>query len=426
MVERRNAIWARYESERQTLDSTALRQLSASVAAQLRGLDMEIEAGLQDAQAQGCLGLTSGMRCDWSPERFKVLIDAEMVPRRETNFQRCLEITGNDFGAQSFVRNAGQLGISGLEGDYTTGARKLDSYIASYKRWLDGQPTIMTAWTQKIRRSFKKSDSGGFGDSDAGASYEYGAGWEFNATASHLGVCEAFDSHANAYLRARAQLFGSDNEIFYASGDATAQDKSTNTGDENVGYAVVLRVVGSDIYKSSGNYPATFSFANSKSAKQEFLKVSIPIPIMGIPITVSGSIIGSVGINAGVHGGVSPGCRFTLGSNVMPWAKVDAAVAVAVDVWFASAGISGSLTLIGAEVPVNVELAVFLDSLTSQVMFKSDAELAVTLRALDGSIKLFLDVILLDPAEVVLFEFTGSKSTMKLEEHKKVPLGLLL
>lgn len=417
LVERRQSTWQSYDSQRKTLDAESLKQLGAAVAEQLYGMDKEIESRLYEAQKLGCLGLSGDARCDWSPARFKTQLDAEMVPRREKDYQDCLAITGNDFGPGSFVRNADKLEV-GLKGDYTENSLRLDEYISTYSKALLKWDRIVIPWTMETRKSDSRSSSGSFGNSYFGASYNYGAGWEFNATSNVItGACQTFNARIYAYLTANARVFGTSREVVYGRAEATA-------GDTQLGYSVQVRVLGSDIYNSSRTFPASFSLAISPSANRDFFRASAHFVIVAIPVSVGGGVSGGVGLNASLTGGLQPGCKFNLNSNVTPWARLDGFAEAAVDLWFASAGVRGYLTLVRAELPLVVNLSVYLDQYVSKLMFKVDANLRFVLRSLDGRITVFVRVFGSNVGEWELASFNGvSTSTTLFDQHRTVQLA---
>jgi hypothetical protein len=418
LVERRRATWEAYNSQRKVLDAEALKKLGAEVAEQLYGMDKELESRLYEAEKLGCLGLNGDPRCDWSPSRFKTQLDAEMVPRREKDYQDCLAITGNDFGPDSLVRNADKLEI-GLKGDYTGNSYRLDEYISIYAKVLLDWDRLVIPWTLETRRSDSRSNSGSFGNSYFGASYEYGAGWEFNATSLSTGACQTFNARIYAYLVANARVFGTTHEVVYGRAEATA-------GDTQIGYSVQVRVLGSDIYNSSHTYPASFSLAISPNTSREFFRAGAHFVIVAIPVSVSGGVTGGVGLNASLTGGLQTGCKFNLNTNVTPWARLDGFAEAAVDIWFASAGVRGYLTLVRAELPLAVNLAIYLDAYASKLMFQVDANLRFVLRTLDGRVTLFIRAFGSDIAEWEIASFSGlSTDTTLFDQHRTLELARL-
>lgn len=422
VLERRQAAWAAYESQLKTQqDPEALKELGAEVSEQLYQMDKEIESRLYEAQKLGCLGMDGDARCDWSPYRFKTQLDAEMVPRREKDYQDCLAITGNDFGPESFVRNADKLEI-GLKGDYTVNSLQLDEYITVYGKWLRDLDILVVPWTRQTRRGDSRSNSGSFGNSYFGADYNYGAGWELNATSlMPAGTCQTFNARIYAYLVANARVFGTSREVVYARAEATANDSP------QIGYAVQVRVLGSDIYNSSHTYPATFSLAISPhTPKKELFRATGHFVIVAIPVSVSGGVTGQMGLDAGLNGGLQPGCKFNLNANVKPWAQLDGFAEAAVDVWFASAGVRGYLTLVRAELPLVVNLSVYLDAYASKLMFHVDSNLHFVLQTLDGRITLFVRAFGSDLGELEIASFSGLRTdTTLFDEHRTVQLASL-
>jgi len=416
LINRRNAAWATYNRRAQGLSGTPLTELRQKTTTELQAMDQAIEDGLEEAQALGCLGL-SGNLCDWSPRRFKEMLDAEMLRRQETDYASCQAITGNDFSATAFVRNADVLQIAALTGDYATSPARLSTYINQYRQALLQEARVVVPYTSETKRSDSRSSSDSFGNTYFGASYRYGAGWNFNTT-SQLGACQSFDADLYGYFEANARIYTTSREILYASAEATATP-------EQLGYDVLVRVLGVDVYSPSGSFPTSFSVTPSKSVRQEFFSAKFYITVLYIPISVTAGISGTVGLDTALSGQFNSGCRFTLRGELEPFARLDAFGAVAIDVGFASAGVRGDLSIIEAELPFSASISVYLDTTSSpyRLMADLDSDLQLNVSTLSGRFVVFAQAFGLY-GEKELASFSGvTHSTPLMSEHRTVPLS---
>ncbi len=417
LVERRQELWNTYNRQAPKLTGIPLEQLRQRVTQQLIGLDQAIEAGLEQAQADGCLGLAGDTGCDWSPRRFKEMIEDEMLRRREADYQLCQTLTGDDFTASSFPRNAGALGIPGMTGDQTGTAAALGQYLNTYRSALLSEPRLVVAATQETRRSDSRSSSDSFGNSNFRADYAYGAGWEFNTT-SMLNTCTDFDARVYAYFEANARAFSINREIIYASAEGTATKNE-------VGYSVLLRVLGADVYNVSNTYPTSFSVGPDPDVSRTFFSASGRFLVLGVPIRVSAGVSGTVGIDTQLSGQFISGCKFNLSSELTPYARLDAYASVAVDVVVAAVGVRGDLELVSVELPFTTTMDVYLDSSggSTRLMLDLDTLLKSKVSSMDGRLVVFLR-ILWKTGEEELASFNGTSHTATLlDESRTIPLS---
>ncbi|HYH99677.1 hypothetical protein [Hyalangium sp.] len=418
LVDRRAAAWESYTRQAELLSGATLTALRQKVTEELSAIDDGLEAGLQEAQQLGCLTLNGSPACDWSPSRFKKMVDDVMLPRMEADYASCLAMTGNDFSATSFVRNGDSLGIAGITGDNATSAAQVLSYMNKYKTALLTEARLVVPHTRETRRSESRSSSDSFGNSNFGASYEYGAGWEFNTTTGVLGVCTDFDARLYAYFEANARAFSLSREIVYASAEGTATSGQLS-------YEVLVRVLGADVYHPSGTYPTSFSVTKGDEIRQTFARATARFMVLAIPVSVSAGISGEVGIDATLSGNFVSGCKFKLSGELEPYARLDAFAEAAVDVVIAAVGVRGDLSLIRAELPYTASLYVYLDTASSpsRLMTELESVLQLKLSTLDGRIVVFARAFG-HTAEKELASFDGLSSTTTLmNESRTVPLA---
>ncbi len=216
-------------------------------------------------------------------------------------------------------------------------------------------PTATYDWD----RVFSKSDE--FGNSTFGAGYW--AGLTFSSRAGRAGGPDTFTGEAMA--KAYATVFGSDKEVAKISGKASlvgTQGKSSYYV-RVLGIDVRSRSVSGNLQESAPIYNATI-FSQSKT-----------IWLGPVPVSFKGSVKGTLGIDVKAQYATS-----TLSGEATPNAKLYATASAGVDVWLASAGVSGTLDLVKAAVPSKATAVVS----PSNVTFGVDSDL--TLSSLSGRI----------------------------------------
>jgi hypothetical protein len=219
-------------------------------------------------------------------------------------------------------------------------------------------PTATYDWD----RTYYKADD--FGNSTFGAGYW--AGIIFSSRAGRAGGPDTFSGEG--LLKGYVTVFGSDKELVRISG------KATLTGSQGTsGYYV--RVLGVNVRSKSvsGNLSGSESLYNAS-----FLSASKTIWLGPVPVKFTGAIKGTIGISYNAQYAMS-----TLSVETRPNAKLYAYASAGVDLWLASAGVSGSLTLIEAGVPSKAAAVVS----PSSVAFSLDSDLQ--LKSLSGKIEAY-------------------------------------
>lgn len=210
-------------------------------------------------------------------------------------------------------------------------------------------PTATYDWD----RVFSKSDE--FGNSTFGAGYW--AGLTFSSRAGRAGGPDSFTGEAMA--KAYATVFGADKEIAKISG------KASLVGTQGTS-SYYVRVLGADVRSRtvSGNldetapiYNATI-FSNKKT-----------IWLGPVPVSFKGAVKGSLGIDYRALYATS-----TLYGEAKPVAKLYATASAGVDMWLASAGVTGTLDLVKVEVPSKASAVVSPSSVT----FGVDSDLVLS------------------------------------------------
>lgn len=216
-------------------------------------------------------------------------------------------------------------------------------------------PTATYDWD----RVFSKSDE--FGNSTFGAGYW--AGLTFSSRAGRAGGPDSFTGEAMA--KAYATVFGIDKEVAKISGKAQlvgTQGTSSYTV-RVLGVDVRSRSVSGNLEESAPIYNATI-FSQSKT-----------IWLGPVPVSFKGAVKGTLGIDVKAQYTSS-----TLSGEAKPNAKLYATASAGVDMWLASAGVSGTLDLVKAGVPSKATAVVSPGNVT----FGVDSDL--TLSSLSGRI----------------------------------------
>lgn len=230
-----------------------------------------------------------------------------------------------------------------------------------------GDPAAYS-WT----RTWSKSDE--FGNSTFGAGYEGKL-----TTTSTTGVNAPDKIQVDGSLRAFGTVFGTDVNMVYGKGMASL------TGNTGVASAS-LSVVGQTIWSDSGSKTLT----STKTFSKTFFSASTWITLGIVPVHFTASVAGQLGYAYDVH---------TIGNSIdmtfNPWGKAYATASASVDMWVASAGVEGILTLVEVGVPAHGVITLY----PTLVQYNVNAD--VTVKSLNGVINAFAKV-------------PGKKWTMKL------------
>jgi hypothetical protein len=209
---------------------------------------------------------------------------------------------------------------------------------------------------------FSKSDE--FGNNTFGAGYW--AGLTFSSRAGRAGGPDTFRGEAMA--KAYATVFGSDKEVakITGTGQMVGSQGTSSYAVRVLGVTVRSRSVSGNLTETAPIYSGTF-FSQSKT-----------IWLGPVPVKFSGAVKGNLGVSL-----EAAYAQSTLYAAAKPNAKVYAQASAGVDMWLASAGVSGTLTLVEAAVPSRVGAVVSPNNVTFEV--HSD----LTLASLSGKIEAY-------------------------------------
>jgi hypothetical protein len=220
--------------------------------------------------------------------------------------------------------------------------------------------TAITDWTQ----IWSKSDT--FGNS------KFGAGYEGKITVqSQASPTPNQDKlSGEAMGRAYGTLFGLSKDL------ARVTLKASLTGTQGAA-SINVKVVGYDVYNNS----AAGNLQDSKAWDKSFFSASQRIWLGPVPVKVAASANGRLGFD---YKAQYAGAKVNLTAN--PYARAYASASASVDAVVASAGVTGSLTLLTADLPASAVLTIQ----PTYIDYDVDADLKLT--SMSGRIDLWAKV----------------------------------
>ncbi|WP_241759197.1 hypothetical protein [Pyxidicoccus parkwayensis] len=408
-------------------------ELDKRAAEQLYALDKSIETSLVSAQKQGCLDSQKLTTCDWSPRRYAKMVQEAMGPRREADLQACLFLTANDFSKTSFVRNADQLKVKGLDlKDYTLSASLLAKYLDIYGQFIRTLDAPTDPSTATVRHGGESSDSGYSGDDTFGGGYDYTAGWEVTeaTTAGALGRwCDSnarlygeFNAYVNVFSPTRA-------EVAHVNGEAATEGNG-------IRLKLGARILGLSVYTHDQNYPLRVTFAEGRPFFQsDAARASTTFMVWFIPVTVTGGITAEAGVRMSIGGAITRDCTadllgLDLFGTITPYASVGGFASVGVGVPGLQVAVRGTLVIARVNVPLYGDIGIYLSSPShptdpNTLFLRLSSRLDIEMRFLDGRISLYGELGPLH-GEFPIFSWSGFGGRVNLyNESKTVPLARL-
>ncbi|MFB1481779.1 hypothetical protein [Corallococcus sp. RDP092CA] len=438
LLDQRAAVYAGWQRESEMLRGRDLptAELDARVAERLYGLDKALEEALVKADSEGCLVTGKTTACDWSPRRYKAMVDEVMVPRREADLRQCLTVTGNDFGAESFIRNADRLKLKGLElKDYTLNPTLVSAYVKALAEYLASQSTQEQPPTNPVTMTKRQSQdfsAGGYsGDNNFGGGYSLRAGWEISTPGSafsgnwcdtNAAIFSELGLYANVFSPTRT-------EVAWLYGRASTQPSAIRA-------ELRARVLGRSIFTFDQSYPTRFTFIERKPfVDKDAARGSATFMVWFIPVTVSGGLSVEVGIATSMGGALGRDCTrnlitLDLLGNIGPYAAANGFVAVAIGVPGFQVGVRGTLTLVNFSLPLEGRIGVALSSPThptnpNTLFLGLGTSLNMTLRTLDGRLSLFGELGFLKAEfPIVSWQGIGTSAQLFNDQHY-LPLAQL-
>jgi hypothetical protein len=230
--------------------------------------------------------------------------------------------------------------------------------------------------------SFHQSESWSedYGNDRFGAEIEVSS----SVAAGHINIAAADYLSSSAELEATATLFGRTRTVALARGEAvrSAAGENGSTG----AFTLTVQVMGSDIAVPS--YGANSSDTNAWN--RTFFSKSETFMLGPIPLTVEGSVDGTIGVT---HDADAPVSSFSLDTTVEPFCELDADVALGVGITgVVAAGVSGHLNVLDVSVPTTASIEQAIYTAQGRTLdWSLDSDVDVT--TLSGSISLWVELL---------------------------------
>lgn len=315
---------------------------------ELYGVDYTLSHMLTEARDKGCLDLYNPSVCDSSPQQFVRYLGKQFVSEMESDYNRCVRTTGDDFSPSSLIRTAITHGIPGASMEDFTGSSTdvthffdlYESYVAS--RDFTPAPGSVTDGAT----GWWKSDSSSAGSPDLiQGSYDWALGFGVRKTsASPTPDC-------SAELSALAQFHA---DVTVASYPYRVVDFLTTLdtqADNKLHAHSHLKIVGKDIYTRDSDAGLTFDVLDINDTAKETYRGNTMIG--PIPVTYELGIVGEGSLTLGfgaTFGRVCAGGPATVNlvvdGHMTAHASGGLLASAGVGVTGLSVGISGTLNLV--------------------------------------------------------------------------------
>ncbi len=389
-------------------------------------IDNQIEAALHRAQDLGCLDNNNPYSpCDWSPNLFAQRVTDQFGAERERDYKTCLAYTKNDFSKL----NPHEFRVSTTEvvptcemQDFRSNPTQVEHYAWCVDEWIrrvfeaivaaTGQSPVDPA-TGLLRVGKNIADSESVGGSMAKATLSYKNAFLVTGfEPPHVDPADLALS-TEGEMNATASLFNS-----LSAKLVDGKFKMTNQ-QVDVDFSVFDQVVYADAIEGYFSGDTLSSINDQQAHNATFVEAFTVVPVLGIPLTVRGSVTGQVGL-AYTASAVSNHATSTnqLVAVVTPFMGVDANASVSIDLAIIEAGVKGSIAVVHLENPISTGLTVARTQPGIQDPFLVvQAGSNITLTTLSGYIAAFGEIDLgfwSESAEVRIASWNGlsSKSTL--------------
>ncbi|HEY6558732.1 MAG TPA: hypothetical protein VI072_15720 [Polyangiaceae bacterium] len=436
-----------------------------------RRIVKEITTILDEALSRGCLdsGLTP---CDWSPMSFARDAHASFAAAQEAAYDSCVEIVeGVAVGSDqpptdgflpnllgrtyTFVPANSEYACAVYVPEELT-AQELEDLPQQVEHCREQQlkqeeleakeelaansPLYDDVTGEWLNPGMIKEGGEDMGNKYFGLDYGYKFGWELDMSS---GVC-GMQAWAGAEFDAGATVFKKhftmvDFEASLDTADSDDDDKVIDIHGEIFGKSMF-----DDIVVEQGDieplleWSRTREVSESKDAtliEQRFVIVVVPVRLSA---GIAGRIGAELGINAELAGFTDGTCpRIAVGGLVKPFIGIDAFVEAGIDIFIASAGIRGDLTIIEAGLPFEPKVSVTLaggevegnDIQPVNLTLDVDTSLKLELSTLSGKLSAFAAAgpcPLCVKGKWTIVEWNGPKwSKTLIDESYSAPLASL-
>ncbi len=417
----------------------------------------EMIALMDQANDEGCFE-TGTTACDWSPKLFSSAVRNTFADEQDAAFEQCQSFTKGSIAniknlnvpfvvdpkhplLQCVVTTDGQITAKELD-DLVAKVDECRQKKAAYleakkeeeaKARVAKIPELVDPSTGEVKKpGFTKSRDELMGNDKFGMGYSYDFGFIFDAKHE---ICQlqletrgAFNTYAN--------VFGKRFDIIDALASFSTLDREVK---------VHAKVAGKNLFtpidEDWKDYDPSFDWSIAKtigSGKKEIPIVKTWFVIVVVPVKLEAGIAGEAGLNLGLdveaQGFDNEQCPSARVAGLAePYASIDGYLEAGIDVFVASVGIRGSLTIVRASLPFTAGIGVEMLQKQgapwdpSRFQLFADTRMGLKLRTLSGGISVYGEVgwcpfCVRGEKELVAFE--GPSYETKLFDQKyKVSLA---
>ena len=417
------ALIAKYGNTMQSGDPPVTRDLRAELA----GIEAALRSELAEAEAEGCLDPVNPSRCDWSFKQVRDQVGGFYSKQMESSFQKCVDITGDDFTSTSLIRRA-QTRFGAPKQDYSTSTEDVEAFQGVVANWVAQQSaTFPVDENGKPYIGDHKSDSGTIGSGELSLDWAYDVGWGIQNLTKTEEACKA-GLKVNGSFSATGHAYGTDLKVIDAQTELTTEQQ---TGKAKVKLIVLDRTVWD---KWDSPYTTELQAGLTKEFKSGTeKKFTTTIYPFGIPVTLSAGVGMSVGLKVNAKAAVGGSCLSnptatidlaTVSGTITPWAQADAFGSAAVGIPGFQAGIKCNVVIVRGEMPLTANAKITMNA-ARHVDASASFSGKQTFRMLDGTIKAFLDgpFDFMD-SEWTVFSWQGPKIDQEIFRFEKSTMPL--
>jgi hypothetical protein len=417
----RKARWAAYQASIRDLPANDPRraEFATAAAAELKAIDAKIEDGLRKGRELGCVParINDVTPCDWSPKFFYADSQAYFSKLGEDRYQQCVQLTGDYLANTPAASLSNTLNFANWLTTENTSERKLGSVTSD----IDGLPTLGQQF----------SDEGRYGGEDFNVQYAYNFSWgitdyDQKDEAGNPLYCKS-NLRGGGTFDVSGSVFGMTKNVVDL--DAWAYTKTDDDEQDFLHEELSMKILGEHLFDPiNAKQQANYSFVATPSKKLgkdgQGYKVQKTFIVVAVPVTVTGGLTGTFGIDVKLQAGLIRDCvnlpdQMNIGvqSNLKPYIDLDAYVSAGVGWPGLSIGIKGEVNLIEAELPFNAKAGLeFLGHNNGADLFLvAKSDLNLVLRTLSGKVSVYVEYII-DSSEWELFSWNGYEVKSKLFE----------
>jgi hypothetical protein len=376
--------------------------------------------------------------CTLSPHQVVDEMIQAIAPAREADYQECLRITANQFGAGSLMQLAqnGGLEPEGVYpqfGGFTQNSATLKMFFGLIERAVQSIQLPVDPSTGRVMLGDKASDEETAGNSNFRAGFSYDAGWSVTDVDDPQHLCNG-NLHINGHVDVEATFFGTEHNI--ASISAKVDTTKTADTTSNIQYFEDFELLGNSIapYPKSGSSTTSFDLTVANVDQTVGQSLQFPFFIGPIPVTITAGAQGGVGFQSSLDGSLSRDCSslsaplaISTAGSFAPYAHLDAFVQAGLGFsGVLEVGVGGALTLVRIDLPLTMGASVATDG-KGGLTINGASNLDLKLTTFGGRLYVFLDS-LVGSVEQTLVQWSGATvdtNLFHLNFHLPVALASL-